>query len=57
MIDAFLNGGPFMMLLLILLGIIIFISVKNIKKPIIQIVLFYWEFLVLWLVFPQLILE
>ena len=33
MIDAFLNGGPFMMLLLILLGIIIFISVKNINKP------------------------
>ena len=29
MINIFLNGGPFMMLLLILLGIIIFISVKN----------------------------
>ena len=33
MIDAFLNGGPFMMALLILLGIIIFISVKNINEP------------------------
>ena len=33
MIDAFLNGGPFMMALLILFGIIIFISVKNINEP------------------------
>ena len=33
MIDAFLNGGPFMMALLILLAIIIFISVKNINEP------------------------
>ena len=33
MIVAFLNGGPFMMALLVLLGIIIFISVKNINKP------------------------
>ena len=32
MIDIFLNGGPFMMVLLIPLGIIIFISVKNINK-------------------------
>ena len=33
MIDAFLNGGPFMMVLLILFGSIIFISVKNLKEP------------------------
>ena len=33
MIDAFLNGGPFMLALLILLGIIIFISIKNIDEP------------------------
>ena len=33
MIDTFLNGGPFMMVLLILFGSIIFISVKNIKEP------------------------
>ena len=33
MIDAFLNGGPFMLALLILLGTIIFISVKNIDEP------------------------
>ena len=33
MIDAFLNGGPFMMALLILLGIIISIAVKNINEP------------------------
>ena len=33
MIDIFLNGGPFMMVLLILFGSIIFISVKNIKEP------------------------
>ena len=33
MIDIFLNGGPFMMVLLTLVGSIIFISVKNIKEP------------------------
>ena len=33
MINAFLNGGPFMMALLILLGIIISIAVKNINEP------------------------
>ena len=33
MIDAFLNGGPFMLALLILFDIIIFISVKNIDEP------------------------
>ena len=33
MIETFLNGGPFMMVLLIQLGGIIFISVKNIKEP------------------------
>ena len=33
MINAFLNGGPFMMTLLILLAIIIIISVKNINEP------------------------
>ena len=33
MIDTFLNGGPFMMVLLILFGSIIFISVKNFKEP------------------------
>ena len=33
MINPFLNGGLLMTLLHILLGIIIFISVKNINKP------------------------
>ena len=33
MINAFLNGGLFMMALLILFAIIIFISVKNINEP------------------------
>ena len=33
MIESLLNGGHFMMVLLILLGSIIFISLKNIKKP------------------------
>ena len=33
MIDIFFNGGPFMTALLILLGIIIFISLKNIDVP------------------------
>ena len=33
MLDALLNGGPFMMVLFILVGSIIFISVKNIKEP------------------------
>jgi hypothetical protein len=33
MLEALLNGGPFMMVLLIIVGSIIFISVKNIKEP------------------------
>ena len=33
MLETLLNGGPFMMVLLILVGSIIFISVKNIKEP------------------------
>tara|TARA_Y100000385_G_scaffold275925_1_gene320995 strand:- start:239 stop:580 length:342 start_codon:yes stop_codon:yes gene_type:complete len=33
MLDTLLNGGPFMVVLLIIVGIIIFISVKNIKEP------------------------
>ena len=33
MIDSFLNGGPFMLTMLMLLCIIIFISVKNINEP------------------------
>ena len=33
MLEILLNGGPFMMVLLILVGSIIFISVKNIKEP------------------------
>ena len=33
MIDPFLNVGPFMLTLLILLCIIVFISVKNINEP------------------------
>ena len=33
MIDYFLNGGPFMVALLILLVVIIFVSVKNINEP------------------------
>ena len=33
MLEALLNGGPFMMVLLILACSIIFISVKNIKEP------------------------
>ena len=32
MLEVLLNGGPFMMILLILVGSIIFISVKNIKE-------------------------
>ena len=33
MLENLLNGGPFMMLLFLLVGGIIFISVKNIKEP------------------------
>ena len=33
MLETLLNGGPFMMVLLILVGSIIFISLKNIKEP------------------------
>ena len=33
MLETVVNGGPFMMVLLILAGSIIFISVKNIKEP------------------------
>ena len=33
MLEALFNGGPFMMVLLIIVGSIIFISVKNIKEP------------------------
>ena len=33
MLETLLNGGPFMMVLLTLVGSIIFISVKNIKEP------------------------
>ena len=33
MLETLLNGGPFMMVLLTLVGSIIFISVKNIKGP------------------------
>ena len=33
MLEILLNGGPFMMVLLIIVGSIIFISVKNIKEP------------------------
>ena len=33
MLDIFLKGGPFMMTLFILLGIIIFIAFKNINEP------------------------
>ena len=33
MIQTFMNGGPFMTVLLLLLVAIIFISVKNIKEP------------------------
>jgi hypothetical protein len=33
MLNTILNGGPFMMVLMILAGGIIFISVKNIKEP------------------------
>ena len=33
MLETLLNGGPFMMVLLILVCSIIFISVKNIKEP------------------------
>ena len=33
MLETLLNGGPFMMVLLLLVGSIIFISVKNIKEP------------------------
>jgi len=33
MLETLLKGGPFMMVLLILVGSIIFISLKNIKEP------------------------
>ena len=33
MLETLLNGGPFMVVLLIIVGSIIFISVKNIKEP------------------------
>ena len=33
MLETLLNGGPFMMVLLIIVGSIIFISIKNIKEP------------------------
>ena len=33
MVNTLLNGGPFMMVLIALAGIIIFISVKNINEP------------------------
>ncbi|MBT3300738.1 MAG: hypothetical protein HN657_05020 [Candidatus Marinimicrobia bacterium] len=33
MIQTLINGGPFMMILLILLSAILFISVKNLKEP------------------------
>ena len=50
MFETLLNGGPFMMALLIIVGSIIFISVKILKSPIILMVLCYWVSLVLWLV-------
>ena len=33
MLETLLKGGPFMMVLIILVGSIIFISLKNIKEP------------------------
>jgi hypothetical protein len=33
MLETLLNGGPFMIVLFILLGSIVFISLKNIKEP------------------------
>ena len=33
MLETLLNGGPFMLVLIILFSSIIFISVKNIKEP------------------------
>ena len=33
MLESLLNGGPFMMVLIILFASIIFVSVKNIKEP------------------------
>ena len=33
MLETLLNGGPFMMVLILLFGSIIFVSVKNIKEP------------------------
>ena len=33
MIEPLLNGGPFMLVLLVLFGSVIFISLKNIKEP------------------------
>ena len=33
MLETLSNGGPFMMVLLIIVGSIIFISIKNIKEP------------------------
>ena len=33
MLDTLFNGGPFMIVLLVLVGGIVFISLKNIKEP------------------------
>jgi len=33
MINAFINGGPFMIILLILAIVILFIAIKNFKQP------------------------
>ena len=33
MLETLLNGGPFMMVLAVLLSLILFLSIKNIKEP------------------------
>ena len=50
MLETLLNGGPFMMVLLIIVGSIIFISVKNIKEPYNTNGIVLLGILVLWLV-------
>ena len=33
MLETLLNGGPFMMVLAVILSLIIFLSIKNVKEP------------------------
>ena len=33
MLETLINGGPFMMVLAVILSLIIFLSIKNVKEP------------------------